>query len=118
MANIDLPTQRIESDEGSVISYKTDTDTDEPITTTDSFFIRNSGHERLLIKKGAGTVDVTITTPLTVNGLAVADRVVAVAASKDVVIGPFSPNIYNDSDGKVKVDFSVAAAIEVAVLQV
>ncbi len=50
---------------------------------------------------------VTIITPGTVDGLAIADRVVTIPAGATRYIGPFT-NDYRQSDGKVYVDVSDA----------
>jgi hypothetical protein len=50
---------------------------------------------------------VTIETPNTVDGLAIADRAVVVTSAEERMIGPFPPNIYNDSDRLVQVSYTV-----------
>lgn len=56
---------------------------------------------------GAAAHIVTIITPGTVDGLAIADRVVSVPASATRYIGPFT-NDYRQPDGKVYVDVDSA----------
>lgn len=52
----------------------------------------------LEVKNGSGaSIDVTIETPGTVDGLAITDRVVAVPASGDKMIGPFPKQYYSDT---------------------
>lgn len=49
--------------------------------------------------------NVTVETPGSVSGLAVADRVIAVPAAGGVrLIGPLPPAVYNQADGTVYVD--------------
>lgn len=49
----------------------------------------------LHVKNGSGaSIDVTIQTPGTVDGLAVTDRTVAVPASEERMIGPFPASVY------------------------
>ena len=55
-----------------------------------------------------GSLNVTVGTPGVVDGLAVADLVVAVAAGATRLIGPFPPAIYNQSDGTVQVDVTAS----------
>lgn len=68
-----------------------------------------------------GSINVTVQTAATVNGLAVADQVVAVAAATTKIIGPFRPAIYDrasgDTDaGKVYVDFSAVTSVTCAAI--
>lgn len=63
---------------------------------------------------GASSYDVTIATPGTVDGNAVADKVVSVAAGVTKVIGPFPMSAYNQSDNTVNVDVSNAALMLLA----
>jgi len=51
---------------------------------------------------------VTIVTPGSVGGLAVADQVVAVPASSTREIGPLAPGVYNNGDGTVYVNVDSA----------
>lgn len=118
MADIDMVIQKAAGARGLALAYRTDTQASDPISTTDRFLFPNSGREYVLIKKGTGTVDVTIDVPVTVDGLAVADRTVAVAANESRLLGPFDPSVYNNGDGKVALSFSAAGAISVAVLRV
>ena len=49
----------------------------------------------LHVKNGsAGSLDVTIQTPGTVDGLAITDRTVAVPATSERMIGPFPASVY------------------------
>lgn len=53
--------------------------------------------------------DATFVTPGAVQGLAVSDRVVSVPANNGVrLVGPLSPNVYNQVDGKVHIDVTSA----------
>lgn len=71
---------------------------------SNTYLVRNDGKTVLHFKKsGVGDCDVTIITPNTVGGNAIADKVVTVPASTgDVFIGPFPPSIYNDSNGDLE----------------
>ena len=76
----------------------------------------NTGREFIEIANGSGSsINVTIATQSTVDGLAVADRVVAVGAGETKKIGPFPKGAYNDSDGKVQVTYSAAGSVTIAV---
>ena len=106
MADFDLTVQAPEGAGGRTVTYKSGAQAQDPITDSDRFLFGNAGREYVLVKKGAGAVDVTVETPLTVDGLAVADRTVAVAANSDALLGPFEPRIYNNEEGKVALRFS------------
>lgn len=74
-------------------------------------------HRALHVKNGGGSsITVTIITPLTVNGLAVADRTVTVAAGGETVISLGVDNAYQQADGTAYVDFSSATSVTVAVI--
>lgn len=66
---------------------------------------------------GVGSTNVTISTPGTVDGLAISDLVVAVANGVNKLIGPFPKRIYNQGNGKVYVDWSVGTSVTVAVIR-
>jgi len=71
--------------------------------------VTNDGRVFLVARNSAATTtrNVTIQTPGTVDGLAVADRVVAVPISSSKYIGPFPTATYNQSgsdQGKLYVD--------------
>lgn len=83
----------------------------------------NSGEEFIIVKNGnAGTVVITITTPQTVNGLAVAERTVSILTMEDGYIGRFSKNLYDQlsgSDaGKVYIDGDIQSSITLMVFRV
>jgi hypothetical protein len=65
-----------------------------------------------------GSINVTIPTPGTVDGLAVADLIVAVPASEERFIGPFPRNVYGQAGSLVFVDLSDDTTVTLAALQV
>lgn len=74
-------------------------------------------HRLVHIKNAGGSaLTVTINTPLTVNGLAVADRVITIAAGTDQFISLGVDNAYQQSDGSGWLDFSTATSVTVAVI--
>jgi hypothetical protein len=84
--------------------------------TNHHYFARNTGKERLIVKNGGvGSINVTIATPKTLGGLSVGEQIVAVAAGKTKVIGPFDSDIYNQSDGSVNIDLSGASSVVLSV---
>jgi hypothetical protein len=86
------------------------------LTATDSYTFPNDGKTFLLVKHGAGAANATFVTPGTYRGKAIADNVVALTVSGDKLIGPFPPDLYNDSGGLVSVSFSEATGLTVAVV--
>jgi len=78
----------------------------------------NSGDEFIHIKNGhSSTQTVTIETPATVDGLAVADREVAIPATSERLIGPFPSNTYNDSGGLVQLTYDSVTSLTIAILE-
>lgn len=87
------------------------------VASADGIEFTNNGKTFLHVKNSSGgSINVTIQTPGTVDGLAIADRTVAVANGADKFIGPFAQGQYNQSDGVVYVDFSGDMTTSVASL--
>ena len=86
----------------------------------DGHSIANDGKVVLEVKNTSGApINVTIQTPGSVDGLAIADLVVAIPlTSGDKIIGPFPPGIYNQADGTIYVDFAAAPGLTVAALRI
>lgn len=76
----------------------------------------NSGREVLHIKTVGTACTVTVQTPGTVDGQAVADRTIALGTNAERFIGPFPVDVYNQADGQVYIDYSAVTAVTVAVL--
>lgn len=66
----------------------------------------------------AAAVTVTVPTPGTVDGLAIADRTISVAAGGDQLIGLGTNAAYRQPDGTALVDYSAVASVTVAVIDV
>ena len=78
----------------------------------------NDGRCALYVKNASGgSINVTVGTPGVVDGLAVADLVVAVGAGVNKLIGPFPAGIYNQTGGLVYVDWSAGTSVTAAVLR-
>ncbi len=78
----------------------------------------NAGREYLEVINGSGvSVNVTITTPASVDGEPVADRVVAVPAAERRKIGPFPTGVFNAADGNVDVAYSAVTSVTVGVFR-
>jgi hypothetical protein len=72
----------------------------------------NGGTEYLHVKNGGGgSINVTVQTPNTVDGLAITDRVVAVPNGGERIIGPFPRATYNQGADEVYVDFSGVTSV-------
>jgi hypothetical protein len=86
--------------------------------------IAGGGDVVLLVNNASGgSINVTVQTAATEDGLAVADQVVAVAAGAIKAIGPFRATTYDRAGGAadpgtVYVDFSAVASVTVAALGV
>ena len=66
------------------------------VIPTDGVQFANTGKEFILLNNtDVGAVNVTFQTPQTVDSLAVAERVVAMGAGEERMLGPFPPTTYN-----------------------
>ena len=74
----------------------------------------------LHVKNGSGaSITVTVVTPGTVGGLAIADLSVAVAAGADRMVGPLTAALFADpTTGLVPVTYSGVTSLTVAALRV
>jgi hypothetical protein len=111
MARSALAVQQIRRT-GLAASYSAANALGHSITNTTGVFIH--------VKNGSGSsINVTVQTPGTIDGLAIADQVVAVAAGADKMIGPFLPGVYEQpGSDDVYVDFSDVTTVTVAALKV
>ncbi|MFE2046633.1 hypothetical protein ACFXAZ_38130 [Streptomyces sp. NPDC059477] len=72
----------------------------------------------LLVKNGdSGSHTVTLVTPGTVNGLAIADRAISVAAGAEVGI-PVTNDYRNPSTGRAAITYDAVTSMTVAVIRV
>lgn len=79
----------------------------------------NDGRTFLQVKNvNAATRTATLKIASTVDGQAVTAPVVTIPATTgDKLIGPFPKSVYNQADGKVHIDFSVAADVTLAAIK-
>jgi hypothetical protein len=78
----------------------------------------NTGSEFVAVTNGQGdALVVTITTPNTVDDLAIADRTVTIGAGETYLIGPFSRANYNDSSGYVQLSYDDETSVTVQVFR-
>jgi len=95
MARVNIPVTLL-TDDSPFVDPSASEVTADP--TNDHSFL-NNGRTILQVRNTAGsskTFDVV--TPNTVDGLAVSDRTVTVAAGKTVYVGPFPRSIYSGTD--------------------
>ncbi len=92
----------------------------QAMAAADNYIMRNNGRVILhFIKTGANPATITIVTPKTVGGLAVADLTFVVAASSGIEFaGPFPPDLYNDASGDMDISTSEDTAITVQAIRV
>lgn len=90
------------------------------ITTGNNYKVRNNGRVLLYFEKiGAGAANITIATPTTVGGLAVAEQTFVVPATTGKVwAGPFSGSIYNDVGGDLDIVTDEGTSITVEAIQI
>ncbi|KKM73945.1 hypothetical protein LCGC14_1405400 [marine sediment metagenome] len=84
----------------------------------DTHIVRNDGATFLLFEKSAAVnCVVTVQTPATVGGLAVAERTFTITASGgDMVVGPFPPAIFNDAVGDLRFTLTDVDGLTVAAI--
>ena len=89
------------------------------LLTADVQLVRNNGKVFLHFKKtGAGACTVTFITQGTVDDQAIADRTVTVPATTgDIHVGPFPPDVYNDSVRDLRFTLSEVTGLTLAVAQ-
>lgn len=91
----------------------------EPANADGNSFTTARGRA-LHVANGSGSpIDVTLPTPAAVDGLALADRTITVAAGAHTVIGlgvASGAGIYAQADGSVHVDYSAVTTVTVAVI--
>ncbi|HUV93937.1 MAG TPA: hypothetical protein VMX14_03800 [Anaerolineae bacterium] len=80
----------------------------------------NEGRTFIHVKnaQAAGTTKLTIITPNTVDGLAIDDRDVTIAAATEEFIGPFQPGVYNQSTDVVHIDVTTATSVSIAAIRI
>ncbi|WP_282204537.1 hypothetical protein [Kitasatospora fiedleri] len=81
----------------------------------------NNGRRIVRVTNTSGSaVTVTVNMPGTLDGVAPANggkQVTIPATTGDVTIGPFPATIYNQTDGKVYLDFSATTNVKLAVME-
>lgn len=118
MATNALATQQL-TDLGAAPAY-TAAGATPLLNTGDAYTFNNDGRTLLYFKKtGAGACTVTVVTPNTVRGKAIADTTFVVPATTgDVMAGPFPPDLYNDANSNVSFSVSDATGLSVAIVRI
>ncbi len=79
----------------------------------------NTGREVAVFSNASGSpITITFVSQNTVDGRAVADRTVSIAAGATVAYGPFPGGIYSDTNGLVQMTYSDVTTLTVKVLKV
>jgi len=80
----------------------------------------STGKELILVEhtNGAGSsVTLTVTTTATIDGEAVADKLIAIGPGETHVLGPWPQQWYNDANAKVTLSWSAVTDITLAVIK-
>ena len=110
MARVSLARQQV-SDSGLAAVYSP--------AQAEGHSVENDGRIVLHVCNRSGQpITVTVQTAYIRAGLKLADRVVEVAAGGAVFIGPLEPDVYNQPNGQVYVDYSATDGVEVVALLV
>ena len=90
------------------------------ILTDNDLQVRNDGRVMLrAVKANAVDAVFTFTTPGNVGGYAIADPITTVDASGGIqVMGPFPPNLFNDSSGDLRFVVSDVDGLTLEVFQI
>ena len=111
MADVDLVVQDI-TRAGHTPTYNT-----TPLLAVDDFYFPNNNRVFVFLKNGATAGSVTFETVQTIDGLAVDDRTVVIAASTEYFLGPFPGDVYNNADRQVHMTFVTPVTMEIAILR-
>ena len=76
----------------------------------DQYLYLNNNRIMVRVSGGAAAATMTVKTGGTVDGLAIADREVAIPAGEARWCGPYNGGIYNNAAGKVELTFAAADA--------
>ncbi len=96
------------------------TPTRTAISASNTYHVRNSGRVALLFEKtGSNNAVITIVSPATLAGLAVADQTFTVVATTgDVTAAKFPPAVFNDSSGDLTFTTDEGTGLTCAVLSI
>lgn len=87
-------------------------------TVTDGDGFANDGRTFIHVKNTGVETTLTIQTPATVRGFAVAEDTKTIPATTgDKMYGPFEPELYNQANGQVYLDWSQVTGVTFAVVR-
>lgn len=114
MARTDLTVQEV-SDDGATVAFEA--------ANVDGNMVTNRGDVAVLIHNAsAGAITVTVPTPVTVGGRAVADDTHSVAAGTYLLVGEWDEGTHNQQSGadagKVYINYSAVASVTVLAMRV
>jgi hypothetical protein len=75
--------------------------------------VPNDGATWFEIVTTTNAVVVTVDTPGSVDGNAVANKTYSIGTASQRKIGPFPPTVYNQSDGSLSVDFDLVTGVTI-----
>ena len=109
MSRVSLTVQQIDRDASGLAATHT------APSSTELSIPNNDGRIFLDVKNtGDTTQTVTVQTPGSVAGLDIEDLVATVAPTTgDIMVGPFPPSVFNQSNGSVYVDLSATTTMTV-----
>lgn len=90
------------------------------IDATDTYTFSNDGRTVLFfINAGASSATITVTSTITIDGQAVADRTYTLPNNSIVQpLGPFNTSVYNDSSDLVTFSNDLATGVTVGVVRI
>ena len=109
MADVTLTPHDLAGTGGKVLAMQT-------VDTSDEYLFLNDGRTLLLVENGAGANDITLHSDVVLDGLTLPDKTVNLAANSRRVVGPFPTSVWNNDDGKVRIEGD-AATIKLAVFR-
>jgi hypothetical protein len=115
MADVPLATQQINASANGLAPSYTGS-----LLTSNVYKVGHDERTFLHFKKtGAGACVVTVVTPATLRGAAVAETTFSVPATTgDVMFGPFPADLYRDALGQISFTLSEITGLSVAALRV
>lgn len=100
------------------IGYTAAAPTFAAVDNVNGMQFRNSGKSIVYVKNGGvGSINVTVPTPGTVDGLALPDKVVAVPNGGERAFSLRKVSTYQQSDGFTHLDFSGGTSVTIAILE-
>jgi len=79
----------------------------------------NNGRTFLHVKNSSvSAITVTLTTPASIDGVAITDPTISVPGGEERMIGPFPQSIFNNANGRVAVGYSAVTDVTVAAFSI